>query len=131
MSLRQRLSSQPPSRVAIASVLLIALVTVLSRPLQHVTHPGLSGLATEYVYSAEQHVIAQAQDRPKRVAIVGAGASGSAAAWFLRRAGRIVEQRLGVEGGSILGEIVVFERESYVGGRTLAFLPTVLRGVLT
>ena len=57
------------------------------------------------------------QDRPKRVAIIGAGASGSAAAFFMRRAGRIMEQRIGVLEGRLLGEIVVFDREDYVGGR--------------
>ncbi|WVQ64724.1 uncharacterized protein L199_002891 [Kwoniella botswanensis] len=63
------------------------------------------------------------QSRPKRVAIVGAGASGSAAAFFLKRAARIVEARLGVEEGSRLGEIVVFEKEGYVGGRTTTIHP--------
>lgn len=54
----------------------------------------------------------------KRVAIVGAGASGSAAAFFLARAAREAESRAGVEHGSLL-DIVVYERENYIGGREL------------
>jgi prenylcysteine oxidase/farnesylcysteine lyase len=46
----------------------------------------------------------------KRLAIIGAGASGSSAAFFARRAAReagVIEEQL---------EIVVFEKEDYVGG---------------
>nr|XP_019048632.1 hypothetical protein I302_02404 [Kwoniella bestiolae CBS 10118]OCF27562.1 hypothetical protein I302_02404 [Kwoniella bestiolae CBS 10118] len=59
----------------------------------------------------------------KRVAIIGAGASGSAAAFFLNRAARAVEKKLGVKEGSKLGEIVVFEKEGYVGGRSTVIYP--------
>lgn len=62
------------------------------------------------------------QLRPKRVLIVGAGASGSAAAFFLRRAARVMEERIGVEEGRLVGEIVVVEKEGYVGGRTSQLL---------
>jgi len=68
-----------------------------------------------YGYVASQAVFAQ--DQSKRVAIVGAGASGSAAAFFLSRAARIAEQRAGLEPGELLGQIVVYEREERVGGR--------------
>lgn len=61
--------------------------------------------------------LALAQIRPKRVAIVGAGASGSAAAFFLRRAARIMEERIGVPEGQLLGDVVVVDKEAYVGGR--------------
>jgi ketol-acid reductoisomerase len=68
--------------------------------------------------SAEQDKdLALAQLRPKRVAIVGAGASGSAAAFFLRRAARIMEERIGAREGAMLGEVVVVDKEGYVGGR--------------
>jgi prenylcysteine oxidase/farnesylcysteine lyase len=50
-------------------------------------------------------------DAKKRVAIIGAGASGSAAAFFLERAAR----EAGLSKDEL--EIVVFEREDYVGGR--------------
>ncbi|OCF36073.1 prenylcysteine oxidase/farnesylcysteine lyase [Kwoniella heveanensis CBS 569] len=63
------------------------------------------------------------QERPKRVAIVGAGASGTSAAFFLRRAARVVERRLGLNEGNLLGEIVVFEKEGYVGGRSTVVYP--------
>ncbi|WVR03358.1 hypothetical protein IAU60_000349 [Kwoniella sp. DSM 27419] len=72
---------------------------------------------------AALHEGATNQDRPKRVAVVGAGASGSAAAFFLRRAGREVERRLGVEEGSRMGEIVVFDKEGHVGGRSTTVYP--------
>lgn len=52
---------------------------------------------------------------PKKIAIIGAGASGSAAAWFLSRAGRVMKERTGQE---VLGEITVFERDTRIGGRT-------------
>jgi prenylcysteine oxidase/farnesylcysteine lyase len=116
-ALRQRIAAQPRGRLALISVLFIALAVTLSRPLPRSAQTTSPGFAGDYTYSADQHVLAQAQERPKRVAIVGAGASGAAAAWFLRRAGRVVEQRLGMEEGTVLGDIVVFEREGYVGGR--------------
>jgi prenylcysteine oxidase/farnesylcysteine lyase len=54
------------------------------------------------------------EGEPKRIAIIGAGASGSAAAWFLSRAGRVMKERTGRE---VIGEITVFERDERVGGR--------------
>jgi prenylcysteine oxidase/farnesylcysteine lyase len=66
-------------------------------------------------YPASQVVFAQGA--PKRVAIIGAGASGSAAAFFLRRAARIAEKRAGLEEGELLGDIIVFEKDDRVGGR--------------
>lgn len=62
------------------------------------------------------------QLRPKRVAIVGAGASGSSAAFFLRRAARIMEERIGAHEGAMLGEVVVVDKEGYVGGREFWFV---------
>lgn len=70
-----------------------------------------------YQYPSEPHHAAIAQLRPKRVLIVGAGASGSAAAFFLRRAARIMEERIGVDEGRLVGDIVVIDKEGYVGGR--------------
>lgn len=54
--------------------------------------------------------------KPKRIAIIGAGASGSAAAWFLSRAGRVMKERTGRE---VIGEITVLERDDRIGGRRL------------
>ena len=54
------------------------------------------------------------EGEPKRIAIIGAGASGSAAAWFLSRAGRVMKDRSGKEG---IREITVFEKDERVGGR--------------
>lgn len=58
----------------------------------------------------------EADFKRKRVAVVGAGASGSAAAFFLARGAREAESRAGLPHGSLL-DIVVFEAEDYVGGR--------------
>jgi hypothetical protein len=52
----------------------------------------------------------------KRVAIVGAGASGSAAAFFLERAARSTEGE-----GEV--QLVVFERDARVGGRSTTVRP--------
>ena len=71
----------------------------------------------EWTYGGDAHFGAANQTRGKRVAIIGAGASGSSAAWFLSRAGKIVEERLGKDKGAVLEEIVVFEKSDYVGGR--------------
>ena len=73
--------------------------------------------------------LALAQITPKRVAIVGAGASGSAAAFFLRRAARIMEERIGVPEGQLLGDVVVVDKEAYVGGRKSLLLLYVCRGI--
>ncbi|WVQ94044.1 hypothetical protein IAU59_001122 [Kwoniella sp. CBS 9459] len=69
------------------------------------------------------HAGAVDQERPKRVAIIGAGASGTSTAFFLSRAARVVERRLGLDKGRLLGEIVVYDREGYVGGRSTVVYP--------
>lgn len=63
-----------------------------------------------------------AEVRPKRVAIIGAGASGAAAAMFISRAAREAEQQRGMKKGELLGDLVVYEKSDYVGGRELAAL---------
>ena len=67
----------------------------------------------DFKYPAEAHPKAIAQEQPKRIAIVGAGASGSAAAWFIHRAGNVMKERVGKD---VLGEIVIFEQSHRVGG---------------
>ncbi|OWZ79263.1 prenylcysteine oxidase/farnesylcysteine lyase [Cryptococcus neoformans Tu401-1] len=59
----------------------------------------------------------------KRIAIVGAGASGSSAAFFLRRAANVVERRAGLGESSLISDIIVYEKEGYVGGRTTTIYP--------
>ncbi|KLT44280.1 hypothetical protein CC85DRAFT_271477 [Cutaneotrichosporon oleaginosum] len=61
--------------------------------------------------------------RKRRIAVVGAGASGSGAAFFLARAARVVEAQLGLAPGSLL-EIVVYEKNDYIGGRECAVTVT-------
>lgn len=103
-------------RVSALAILLVSLAVLLG--VESTEHSNIRRAAVHpnaYGYPADQVVFAQA--KPKRVAIVGAGASGSAAAFFLRRAARVAEKRAGVESGELLGEIVVYEQEDYVGGR--------------
>ena len=113
--LRQSLAQPPRNRLFIAGTLFLLIAFALYHPSS--SHQSLSFPKEEYTYPTAPHHAAIAQDRPKRVAIIGAGASGSAAAFFLRRAGRVVEKRIGVDEGTLLGDIVVFDREGYVGGR--------------
>ncbi|KAE8351022.1 Prenylcysteine lyase-domain-containing protein [Aspergillus coremiiformis] len=59
---------------------------------------------------AKKQFLTQASDTvPRRVAIIGAGAGGSTAAWSLRKY---------ADASSIPVNITVFERASYVGGRS-------------
>ncbi|KAL1412043.1 hypothetical protein Q8F55_003040 [Vanrija albida] len=109
----------PSGRTALLLALFLALFGVLYFPVltpappqraTHAAHPAAGGY--------EAHQVVFAQPSPKRVAIVGAGASGSAAAWFLSRAARIAEARAGKEPFSLLAPVVVYDKESYVGGRS-------------
>lgn len=60
-----------------------------------------------------------------RVAIIGAGASGSSAAYFLSRAGKQLGKRKGDDSVNPTKRIYVdvFERSERVGGRTMAIHP--------
>ncbi|ORY25191.1 Prenylcysteine lyase-domain-containing protein [Naematelia encephala] len=120
---RQRLASMSRTRLIVAPLLVILIAYLLSIPFQHKTSSSSSSSPfppkEEYTYPAPE----VSHTRPKRVAVVGAGASGSAAAWFLRRAGRVVEARSGLSEGDILGEVVVFDKEGYIGGRTTTVFP--------
>jgi prenylcysteine oxidase/farnesylcysteine lyase len=73
---------------------------------------------SRFTYPTDAHHGAVAQVGSKRVAIIGAGASGSSAAWFLSRAGRVMKDRMGKE---VLGDITVFERDDRIGGRKYSF----------
>lgn len=98
-------------------VLLIALLSLLTYWLASVpSNTAFSRFKHEpnFKYPSDAHPKAIAQERPRNVAIIGAGASGSAAAWFMSRAGRVMEQRTGKK---VLGEVVVFEQSERVGGR--------------
>ncbi|ORX34627.1 Prenylcysteine lyase-domain-containing protein [Kockovaella imperatae] len=77
----------------------------------------------DWVYDPSIHHAAANQTRGKRIAIIGAGASGSSAAWFIRRAGRVIEKRLGKQEGEVLGEIVIYDKEPSIGGRTSVVYP--------
>lgn len=117
---RQHVSaSSKSSRLLLAGPLffLIAFI-LLYRPLTYhpvvIAHPKAKFPLN---HPLNPHHEAMHQARPKRVAIIGAGASGSAAALFMARAGRVIEERTGKSEGSLLSEIVVFEKESYIGGR--------------
>jgi len=112
-----RLFSTRP-KIACFSVLFLLSVFYLSRPFAFSYQPHFPSFPKDdFIYPGHVHHAALNQTRPRRVAIVGAGASGSSAAWFLRRAGRVMEQRIGVGEGELLREIMVFDQEGYVGGR--------------
>jgi prenylcysteine oxidase/farnesylcysteine lyase len=111
-TMRQRLATQPRRRLVLASVLFLLVAFGLTRPFSR-PEPAPAFPHEDYTYPPPTHVHA----RPKRVAVVGAGASGAAAAWFVRRAGRVAERRAGVPEGTLLGEVVVFEQADYIGGR--------------
>ncbi|GMK54379.1 hypothetical protein CspeluHIS016_0109650 [Cutaneotrichosporon spelunceum] len=83
---------------------------------------ALSPLSLVTLRPIKQELVAPKDLRPRRVAIVGAGASGSAAAFFLSRAAREAESRAGEPRGSLL-DIVVYERADYIGGRTTVVYP--------
>ncbi|WVW81705.1 hypothetical protein I302_103700 [Kwoniella bestiolae CBS 10118] len=106
---------------------LFVITILLLQPFHSSAIPFLSKQEDNFaIYRNTNYTVSdggKVQSRPKRVAIVGAGASGSSAAFFLRRASRVVEKRLGLEQGSRLGEVVVFEKEGYVGGRTTTIHP--------
>ena len=118
----------PQHRVWTKSRLLL-LIAVLIASALHLASPFTSlsrfsfGLSTPSRDCATPHIdsgVSNAQifhHRPKRVAIIGAGASGSSAAWFLSRASGVMAGRLGVDSREILDEIVVFDKESRPGGR--------------
>jgi prenylcysteine oxidase/farnesylcysteine lyase len=59
----------------------------------------------------------------KRVAVIGAGASGTSAAWFLDRAAGEAATRIGLNKSQVLSEVVVFDQNDYVGGRTCSAVP--------
>jgi len=116
---RAFLASQSRARILLFALITLATAYLLSRPLGGPSAPHSSFPSfpqDSHVYPGEPHAAALNQTRPKRVAIIGAGAGGSSAAWFLSRAGRVVEERLGVGEGSILGEIVVVDKLGHVGG---------------
>lgn len=71
-------------------------------------------------HEATSQPIDATEVRPKRVAIIGAGASGAAAALFMSRAAREAEQQRGMKKGELLGDLVVYEQNDYVGGRELS-----------
>ncbi|KAK4685297.1 prenylcysteine oxidase / farnesylcysteine lyase, partial [Tremellales sp. Uapishka_1] len=113
-NIRQNLSR---SRVVLLIGIFLSTIFFLSRPFSS-TH---TSSRETYNYAVPLHVANQTS--PKRIAIVGAGASGSAAAFFLRRAARVAEDRSGLARGSLLGEIVVIDKADYVGGRSTTVFP--------
>lgn len=91
------------------------------------THAAADQGDTQAVFAADHDHTTQpidaAEVRPKRVAIIGAGASGAAAAMFMSRAAREAEQQRGMKKGELLGDLVIYEKNDYVGGRELALVP--------
>jgi ribulose 1,5-bisphosphate synthetase/thiazole synthase len=70
-------------------------------------HP-LDGMPLQQMVSKRQTGNASQKPTPFRVAVIGAGAAGSSAAWWLHLASGRLGQPIEVE---------VFERANYIGGR--------------
>ena len=105
----------PRLKLVLTTGILLLAVVYFSNPLT--APPSLALKLTHgYTYPAEPHAHVL-NTTAKRVAVIGAGASGSSAAWFLTRAADVVAARLGVERHALLDEIVVFEKNKYIGGR--------------
>ncbi|KAL7418891.1 hypothetical protein Q5752_006575 [Cryptotrichosporon argae] len=114
------LPSTQRNRLLAYSLILFVTVFAILHQTRRAPAPTFAFPAEDYVYPS--HPAAHAQAGPKRVAIVGAGASGSAAAFFFRRAARVAEARAGLAEGSLL-ELTVFEKEAYIGGRSTTVHP--------
>jgi hypothetical protein len=98
----------PRVQVLLAILLLITATYLIG---SYPSTPSFPTFPQETGFTYEAGVIV---GEPKRIAIIGAGASGSTAAWFLSRAGRVMKERTGKE---LIEEITVFERDDRIGGR--------------
>lgn len=114
--LRQRFAAETGRSRLLLGLALLTIIAFTLYPSHSSSQNSPSIPKEDYTYPAAPHRGAIKQDGPKRAAIIGAGASGSASAFFLNRAARIMEARIGVPERSLLGEIVMFDREGYVGG---------------
>jgi prenylcysteine oxidase/farnesylcysteine lyase len=93
---------------------LLAILFLLTSTYLIASYPSTTAFPTfktEPDFKYQSNVV---EGESKRIAIIGAGASGSSAAWFLSRVGRVMKERTGRE---VIGEITVFERDERVGGR--------------
>ncbi|WWD22349.1 hypothetical protein CI109_106840 [Kwoniella shandongensis] len=123
------LPTSPRTRIILLGPLFLLIVLFLFHPFSQLSllsssstsNQNFNGQNLNTTYPLSDN--AKSQSRPKRIAIIGAGASGSSAAFFVRRAGRTIERRLGLEEGERVGEVVVFDKEGYVGGRSTTVYP--------
>ncbi|WVQ76257.1 hypothetical protein IAR50_005922 [Cryptococcus sp. DSM 104548] len=109
---------------AISLVLLLSLFLTYNFAPSARRHLGLSP-ETDLPLDDQEYTLKEgvSNGTPRRVAIVGAGASGSSAAFFMRRAAHVAERRANLPQGSLLGDIIVYEQGGYVGGRTTTVYP--------
>jgi len=98
----------PRAQILLAILLLLTSTYLIA---SYPSTPAFPTFKPEPDFRYQSDVV---EGEPKRIAIIGAGASGSSAAWFLSRAGRVMKERTGRE---VIGEITVFERDERVGGR--------------
>jgi prenylcysteine oxidase/farnesylcysteine lyase len=117
-SIRQRVYQTSRARLLIFSILFLSITALLCRSFRSSPASRFFEFEDDQLeYPASSHDGAVSQLRPRRIAIVGAGASGSATAFFLRRAARVMAERIGVAEERLVGDIVVFDKEGYIGGR--------------
>jgi hypothetical protein len=106
--------TMPVLRPTPRAQVLLAILLLLTSTYLIATYPSTPAFPTFNAEPEFKYHSGVIEGEPKRIAIIGAGASGSSAAWFLSRAGRIMKERTGRE---VIGEITVFERDERVGGR--------------
>lgn len=143
--IRERLASSARTRIAFFTALCAVILLGLAAPLHRSgaadsLFAQLKGAELNVPVSAsseqyhaaitDAHHAAITQLRPKRVAIIGAGASGSSAAFFLRRAARTMAERIDVDPDRLVNDIVVFDREARPGG-SMSIQPTMRGDMLT
>jgi prenylcysteine oxidase/farnesylcysteine lyase len=76
---------------------------------------GLSDHEQQLRFSSPQHSLPSISSAPPRIAIVGGGAAGTSAAYFLAH--------LAQWNSSLKTQVTLFEQSDYIGGRSTTVLP--------
>jgi hypothetical protein len=100
--------SQRSYRKAIFGLAVVIVVSIIALNAWSPTQPLAIG-----GQNVSMQAVVPAETKARRLAIIGAGASGCSAAFFLSRAAR----EAAAQGFEPIQEIVVYESNGYVGGR--------------